>query len=244
MLIDTQPVVQAQGINFYFILIVAHAVAGGIALFAGPGALIALKGGRVHRMFGKTFYVTMLVTATLALVISNLPGHKNFFLFSIGIFSIYMVSTGYRYLSLDNLHKGQKPLAIDWALTSMMAVFCLVLVIAGTAQLLGIYDLMYDKSFGIVMIVFGLFSLGMVWQDLKGYRGKVEYRNHWLLVHISRMIGANIAAFTAFLVVNNNNILPNLVAWLLPTAIGVPISIYWQNKQKNMKGMKLEPKVK
>lgn len=244
MLIDTQPIAQAQGINIATLLIIIHAVAGGIALFAGPGALATLKGGRAHRMFGKIFFFAMLVTASLALIVANLPGHKNFFLFTIGIFSLYMVSTGYRYLSLDTLHKGQKPLVIDWALTTMMALFCLVLIGGGASQLAGIYSFMYNTSFGVVMIVFGVFSLGMVWQDINGYRGKIQYRNHQILVHISRMVGANIAAFTAFLVVNNNNILPNLVAWLLPTAIGVPISIYWQNKQKNIQGMKIEVKDK
>jgi uncharacterized membrane protein len=224
------------------LLIIFHAIAGSIALFAGPGALIAMKGGRVHRTFGKLFFITMLITGGLALLISNLPGHKNFFLFTIGIFSIYMVSSGYRYLSLDNLHKGQKPLAIDWILTCVMALFSLVLIGGGIIQLLGLYTLMYNQSFGIVLVVFGFFSAAMVRQDINGFRGKVEYRNHFILVHISRMIGANIAAFTAFLVVNNHNILPAVVAWLLPTAIGIPISMYWQKKQKSLNGMKLEKK--
>ena len=183
----------------------------------------------------------MMLTALLALVVSNLPGHKSPFLFSIGIFSIYLVSTGYRYISLDDLHKGQKPQAIDWFLTSLMALFGLFLVGGGILQLIGLIDIMYDRSFGTVMLVFGGFSVMMVVQDINGFRGKVQYKNHWLLMHISRMIGANIAAFTAFLVVNNK-FLPNIVAWLLPTVIGIPLMMYWHKKQKKIPGMKIEVK--
>jgi uncharacterized membrane protein len=223
------------------ILIIIHAIFGGIALLSGPGALMVLKGGRAHRTFGKIFFYAMMCTSVLALIISNLPGHKNLFLFLIGIFSIYMVSTGYRYLSLDKLHLGQKPELIDWILTLAMALFGLILFIGGIMQFWGVWVLMYNSSFGIVMIVFGSFSLLMVREDLNGYRGKVQYKNHRLLMHIGRMVGANIAAFTAFLVVNNK-ILPNILAWLLPTFVGLPIAIYWSNKQKKIKGMKIEPK--
>jgi type IV secretory pathway component VirB8 len=43
------------------------------------------------------------------------------------------------------------------------------------------------------------------------------------------MIGAYIASITAFLVVNNT-ILPGVVAWLLPTAVLVPVLIKWSRK--------------
>jgi len=227
-----------QAIN---VIIIIHAIFGSMALISGPGAMIAMKGGSAHRAFGKLFFYTMMITAVLALIISNLPGHHNFFLFLMGIFSIYMVSTGYRYLYLESIHKGQKPTVIDWILTLGMALFGLLLFTGGIAQCLGLWLMIGDRSFGIVLIVFGGLSLLMVRQDLKAYRGKVQYRNHWLFMHISRMIGANIAAFTAFLVVNNK-IVPGIFAWLLPTAIGIPIIFYWINKQKKVRGMKIVPK--
>jgi hypothetical protein len=50
-----------------------------------------------------------------------------------------------------------------------------------------------------------------------------------MLCHLQRMIGSFIAALTAFLVVNNN-ILPGIVAWLLPTIILVPVIILLSQK--------------
>jgi hypothetical protein len=215
-----------------------------VALITGPGALLSMKGGRTHRMFGKLFFIFMIITGILALVVSNLPGHKNFFLFSVGIFSLYMVSSGYRYLALDNLHKGQKPEIIDWLLTIAMAIFGFVLFIGGILQLCKIYSLGFGNNwFGIVLMVFGFLGLMMVKDDLKNYRGKVEFRNQFILMHITRMVGANIAAFTAFMVVNNA-ILPPIVAWLSPTVVGIPIIIYWKRKQEKIPGMKIQPKVK
>lgn len=43
------------------------------------------------------------------------------------------------------------------------------------------------------------------------------------------MVGAYIASFTAFIVVNYT-LIPNLVAWLLPTVNIVPLIIYWIKK--------------
>jgi uncharacterized membrane protein len=227
--------------QFVSALIIIHAVFGGIALVAGPAAMMAMKGGRVHRAFGKLFFYTMAITSILALVISNFPGHKNLFLFLVGIFTIYMICTGYRFLSLDNLHKGQKPEIVDWMLTIGMGLFGTAFLLIGIAQLSGLWILVGERSFGIVMVVFASISILMVRQDINSYMGKVRYRNHWILIHLSRMLGANIAAFTAFLVVNNK-LLPGIVAWLLPTVIGVPLIFYWTNKQKNLRGMKIEPK--
>ncbi|HEY3917170.1 MAG TPA: hypothetical protein VGL83_05230 [Stellaceae bacterium] len=44
--------------------------------------------------------------------------------------------------------------------------------------------------------------------------------------HLGRMVGAMIAATTAFAVVNLTQ-LPQLVPWLGPTAIGVVLIVYW-----------------
>ena len=45
------------------------------------------------------------------------------------------------------------------------------------------------------------------------------------------MMGSYIAAMTAFIVVNNT-ILPEIVAWLLPTVIVTPLIIKWSRKYK------------
>lgn len=85
---------------------------------------------------------------------------------------------------------------------------------------------------GILCLVFAVFALLSVKDDLSNYIKRPIDKNYWLYLHISRMMGGNVAAFTAFLVVNNK-ILPWFVAWLLPTIIVIPLSVYYINRLKN-----------
>lgn len=113
-------------------------------------------------------------------------------------------------------------------------IFCLGLANYGyTAGILfiafGSYHLFHKQIFGIVFLVFGLLGLRIVKTDFSAFRGKLDIQNTWLIIHIQRMIGAYIAALTAFLVVNNK-ILPGYIAWLLPTVILLPLIIIWTKK--------------
>jgi hypothetical protein len=67
--------------------------------------------------------------------------------------------------------------------------------------------------------------------DIQYFRGKIIDKKYWIKTHLTKMMGSNIAAFTAFLVVNNK-ILPDIVAWLLPTAIGTFLIIKWRRAKK------------
>ena len=206
------------------VLIIIHATAGGIGFITGPGALMVQKGGKVHRALGKVFYWAMIVASSFSLVISNLPKHENFFLFTIGIFTLYMVLSGRRFLSLKMLFKGQKASAFDWALAILMTIGGVVMIIHGI-------DMCATNKLGIALIVFGVLGLRYVVSSVLLFMKKNVKPNSWLLEHISRMIGANIAAFTAFLMVNNLH-LPVLVAWLGPTVVFVPLIIYFSAKEK------------
>ncbi len=83
-------------------LIFIHAGFGGIALVAGSLALITTKGSLVHKKSGRVFFLTMLISALVAIVISLCPGHFNSMLLSIGVFSTYLIVTGYRAISYKN----------------------------------------------------------------------------------------------------------------------------------------------
>ncbi len=146
----------------------------------------------------------------------------NSFLFMVGIFSTYLVSTGVRILYLKQILRGQKPLLIDWFLTFAMLVFGLGFIISGA------HNIINGNYFAITSVVFGSIGLSLVAQDLGLYSGKTTLKNYWLVMHITRMVAGNIAAFTAFLVVNNT-ILPALAAWLLPTVIGTALIAYYKN---------------
>lgn len=205
------------------ILLVIHIISGTIGLITGTLNIARKKGDSLHKNAGKFFLYGMLINGFAGLFMSLL--HNNIFLFIVAVFSIYMASTGQRYLSLKGLLKGEKAKTIDWILSSTMLAFGIGFIAFGS------YVLFKGTNFGIVLLVFGGISISMVLKDFKNYKGKNSIKNFWLLVHIQRMVGSYIAASTAFLVVNNT-ILPGVVAWLLPTIILTPLIFKWSNKYK------------
>lgn len=207
----------------FIILLVIHIIAGSIGLITGTINISRKKGDKLHKNVGLFFLYGMIINGIAGLLMTLI--HSNPFLFIVGIFSIYMAATGQRYLSLKGLLKGEKAKNIDWTLSSIMLLFGIGFVIYG------ILILFSSNNFGVVLLVFGLISISMVYQDFKNYKGQISIKNFWLLVHIQRMIGSYIAAATAFLVVNNT-ILPGIVAWLLPTVILTPLIFKWSNKYK------------
>lgn len=207
----------------FTILLVIHIICGSIGLFTGTLNLIRKKGDKPHRLVGKFFFYSMLINAIAGFCMSIM--HNNQFLLIIAVFTLYLCGTGQRYLSLKGLDNGEKPKIIDWILTMGMILFALFFIT------FGIFQLYYNNSFGIVMIVFGSISFRLISQDILIYKGKIESKNFWLLLHLQRMMATYIAALTAFLVVNNT-ILPGIIAWLLPTVIIVPIIISWTRKYK------------
>jgi uncharacterized membrane protein len=209
--------------QLFSVLLFIHIAAGSIGLFTGTMNIIRKKGDKLHKSVGKFFLYGMLINGFAGLIMSLI--HTNYFLLVIAVFSIYMVSTGQRSLSLKQLNAAQKPKAIDWILSSLMLFFGIGFVLFGG------YFVLNKNYFGTVLLVFGAISILMVLKDFKNYQGKIQIKNFWLLVHIQRMMGAYIAATTAFLVVNNT-VLPGVVAWLLPTVILVPFIFKWSIKHK------------
>lgn len=211
-------------LNFTFkILLFIHILAGTTGLVTGILNIVRKKGDKPHKKIGRLFLYGMIINGIAGLFMSII--HFNLFLFIIGIFSIYLASTGQRYLSLKNISTNQKPKNIDWVLSFTMLFFAIAFIIYGVLLLLS------NKNFGIVLLVFGFISSSMAIQDFRNYKAKNTVKNFWLLVHIQRMIGSFIAAFTAFLVVNNT-ILPGVIAWLLPTVVFVPLIFFWVRKYK------------
>lgn len=200
-----------------------HIVAGTTGLITGTINIIGKKGGKIHRVVGRVFLYSMLTVGLSAFILSVL--HPNYFLFIVAVFTLYMVSSGTRYLYLKNLSKGQKPAIIDWLLTYFMLSFGVLFV------LFGLYHLVHKNPFGIVFIVLGIIGLRLVQADFRNFRGSSNVVNTWLTAHIQRMIGAYIAALTAFLVVNNT-VIPGYIAWLLPTVIMLPLIVMWVRKYK------------
>ncbi|MFT5963987.1 MAG: putative membrane protein [Flavobacterium sp.] len=202
---------------FNFLLII-HIFLGGTGLLLGIFAMFSKKGDKRHKLIGNIYYCSMLGTGLIAMILSYL--HPSQFLFIIAVFTLYMILTGKRYLKKKKISDVKK---IDWLLTLTMFIF-------GTAFIgLGANGIVKNNYFGIVLVVFGGLSLLFVYQDYRNFKGQSSIKNFWLTTHLQRMVGSFIAAFTAFIVVNNT-FLPEIVAWLLPTFALVPLIIIWRRK--------------
>ena len=138
--------------SLFNILIVLHIVGGTIGLICGTIAAAVIKGKKAHLLNGKLFSIAMITASISALIISNLPDHKNIFLFAVGGFTFYMVTTGYRIVWLKrNTGKMEKPFAaLDYGLSLFGLLFGLFLIF------LSLKSVMVGEMFGIVPGVFGL----------------------------------------------------------------------------------------
>lgn len=198
-----------------------HIAAGVIALLAGLGALVTTKGGRRHRKAGRTFVASMgIVVGTVFGLLVFDPTPSRIFLTLIGVFSGYFAFSGYRVLArkrlVDEAH------AIDWAAAVAVVIVCFAL--GGW----GISSLVSGNSLGIVMILFSLLGIGAGLSDLQTFRDATR-QGPWMINHLSRMVGAYIATVTAVSVINLT-ILPQVITWLWPTVLGVPLIWFWERK--------------
>ena len=201
--------------QLFNILIVLHIAGGTLGLICGTVAAAVIKGKKAHILNGKIFSVGMLTAAVSALIISNLPGHENLFLFAVGGFTFYMVTTGYRivWLKRNNTKRSKTFTALDYALFYFGICFSVFLLYMSVSGSIG------GNMFSLVSGVFGLVCLNFAWMDYKLFKGKTNVKQSWITSHITRMMGALIASYTAFLVVNVE-INMQWILWLIPSALG------------------------
>lgn len=234
--------------EFYLPLFTIHIAAGVASLLTLVPPLVARKGGAWHRRVGMAFVAAMAVTAVSGLVIAGLwiavplavkppasplsPDEaaarialmRQFgcFLAYLGVLILQAVTSGLRAVAVGRRR------AVHGALVDRaMAAFVL-----GTGAALTIAGIFHGS---VLMIVFGLLGSRGGWQDLQYYRQPQTERRAWLLRHFDSMLGAVIAALTAFSVFNAERLFgaalpPGLafLPWVLPTLIGVPAARAWR----------------
>ena len=89
----------------YILFLTIHIFSGGLSLLLGTWNLLQKKGNISHKKVGLIFVWGMLITGFTAFVLAILK--SNVFLFIIGIFTVYLVGTGQRYIHLKKIDKGQ-----------------------------------------------------------------------------------------------------------------------------------------
>lgn len=206
-------------------LLLVHASAGGVALLAGLGALLTRKGGRRHRLAGRVFTLAML--GVIATAVPAAWVSRNVFLLLLSPFALYLVVAGWR------TGTSPQPTRIDLAVAS--AGLAAGVALAG----FGMIRLPSGSPFAWVALAFGVMQLAIAGGDLRALRAGARLRGARIQTHIGMMVGAFIAATTAFASVNLSSLgVPTLIIWLGPTALLVPYIVRAQRRY----GTRSEPR--
>lgn len=209
--------------NFFLLI---HILSGAVGLLSGLINIIQPKGNKRHKFIGRIFFVSMIIVGISSLILSYI--NPNYFLFIMGVFTLYMVVSAQRYLKHKRPRTHFSQLT-DWIITMTMLAVCLIFL--G----LGVWLLIQSNMFGIVFLTFGGLSLMFISQDIRYLKKRSKIKNYWLLAHLQRMVGSFIAALTAFLVVNAQYFpeqIPSLVFWLVPTIVLTPFIVKWSKKHR------------
>jgi hypothetical protein len=198
------------------VVLVSHIIAGFVALFAAPVAMLTLKGARWHRRAGKVYFWAMAAVAASALALVFF--RPNPFLLLVAVFSFYLAFTGYRVLYRKN---GERGTGLDWLASGLTFHSGLGLIALGVWQPAPMFS-----GTPIASIIFGGLAAGGSLRDMWSYSHTPSDPKAWLYSHISGMLGAYIATLTAFSAVNMT-FLPPVVRWLWPTIIGIPAISFW-----------------
>lgn len=198
-------------------ILAIHILCGSISLLSAIGAMYCTKGQPWHRFYGKFFFSGMtgifITSIPLSFMINSL------FLFLIAIFSYYLAITGWRFA---RNHSGIPTLA-DWLISVLMLISAIIML--G----LSYYHYGSNNYQHTVLLIFGLIGCLTSLSDLKIFYYRKATGAERIIKHMSGMLGATIAAVTAF-AVTNFTLQPAIILWLGPTIIITPIIFWWQRK--------------
>ncbi|KPQ06782.1 MAG: putative membrane protein (DUF2306) [Rhodobacteraceae bacterium HLUCCA12] len=197
------------------ILLFLHILAGVAALAAAGVAIASTKGGRMHRRSGNAYALAMLITGTTALVLAII--HPDAFLFAVGLFSLFLVFTGWRAAMV----RDGRPRWPDHAAGAVMALAGLGMLGWGLVGILG-----GATSQAVIVLAFGSIGLTMALADWRDWTRAPITGKARIARHLGRMLGGTIATITAAGVVNLG-FLPDLLVWLGPTVLITPVIVWW-----------------
>jgi hypothetical protein len=208
-------------------LLAIHVAGGSAALLSMLVPLVARKGGRTHVRAGWVFVAGMAIVSLTALALSAArfffdprpqAQAAGVFLFYIAILTGAGVSAGMRAL------RGKRRTAASRHPWDIGVAALLTLTGAGVA--------VYGVALHVpLFVIFSAVGIANGVGQLRYWLRPPTSHMHWWYEHMSGMLGACIAAVTAFLVNNAGNFgLSNasLVVWLAPAIIGGPASAIWR----------------
>jgi uncharacterized membrane protein len=208
------------------LLLSLHIAGGSAALLSMLVPLLTRKGGLIHRRAGWVFVGGMTVVSITAFLLAGTRWatdptprgrEAGAFLFFVSILTATSVSGGVRVLRVK-MRTARHRHPWDLGLSALLTVSSMAAAVYG----LGTGHHLFT-AFSIIGALAGGGQL-LYWIT------PPSHPMHWWFEHMSSMLGACIAATTAFLVVNANNLgmgAFSLAVWLTPSIIGVPVIAIW-----------------
>lgn len=194
-----------------------HIVSGALALLSFLVPAVVRKGSPLHRRVGWVYAGAMGVVAATGATLCVLhllrgdPVAPSVFLLYVAWMSVTSLWAGLRALR-SKARRAPGGSALDLAVPAVLAA-------AGLG--IGAWGL---TTGAVVHAVFGAIGAWIGISHVRYWRTAPTDGRHWYDAHAANLIGAGIATFTAFAVVNAAHLgLPGTFAWLLPTVVGVPV---------------------
>lgn len=217
-------------------MLILHVISGFLALACGAVAISTKKGQGIHVTAGRIYFWSMILVAVTAFYLS--VANVIPFLFLIAVLSFYLTWSGYKAIHWKNKPLPDFAFWFDVIITHLVALFGVAMILLSALTWMDIHFNDVISSLRIVLLVFGIGTVIFAGEDLiLFYRKDSSSKFLWMYTHIGRMLGAYIATFTAFLVVNGEFFPSPLIAWLGPAVIGTPFIFYWIRKYRE----KMEP---
>ena len=224
-------------VHLFESLIGAHIITGSVGLLCVWVPILGRKGSRLHKLWGKVFAYSMLITGSIAIGISLCTLHSPLetHLFSddaalvrgvFGWMMLYLATmtimlAWYGLLCIRNRQaheRNRNPLNLVLQLLTFVA--------AANCAYQGILlknGLMVGIS--IVGLTAAVLNTRFILSDSPPH-------NEWLIQHSRGLVGAGISVYTAFLAFGAVNLLPQYalspVLWAMPTTLGVTYLLYHQ----------------
>ena len=212
-----------------------HIASGTVALSTFLIPMVLPKGGAAHRRVGWVFVSAMMALCASAgplsiyrLMTETSRGQRIAagFLLYVTILSFAAVWGGLRVLRFKGTGPHTHPLDLG---------------VAGLLAVAGLITLALGAVFRApVLVVFGLLGLVNGIGDIRQWLDPNKARMHWWFRHMGGMIGASIAALTAFSVLNAPRLglgVFSVFVWILPSLVFVPVSIAWNRYYQRRFGM-------
>ena len=142
------------------ILLYAHIIGASVGMVAGTVAIFTRKGGPTHRAAGNVFFVAMLAMTGVASTVAPFLGEAQFTNTTAGVFTLYLVATGWGTVKRREGHIGRFELAAFLVALGIAGMgFVLFLINAGTPRA-GAYATVY--VFAFVAAIAALCDLGVI----------------------------------------------------------------------------------